>query len=57
MVLRSENDSLPENCTQRVIDLGTSSLELSLLSIRQGLADSLTTLSDRSVGGDAIDAG
>ncbi|KAI0917757.1 hypothetical protein AcW1_000030 [Taiwanofungus camphoratus] len=41
--------------TQLVVDLGSSALELSLLSIRQGLAYSLATLSDPSVGGDAID--
>ncbi|EKM60174.1 uncharacterized protein PHACADRAFT_246016 [Phanerochaete carnosa HHB-10118-sp] len=52
---RSENDSLPEDRTQLLVDLGASGLELSLLSVRQGLAHSLATLSDHSVGGDAID--
>ncbi|KZT00901.1 actin-like ATPase domain-containing protein [Laetiporus sulphureus 93-53] len=41
--------------TQLVVDLGASALELSLLSIRQGLAYSLATLSDTTVSGDAID--
>ncbi|KZT68492.1 actin-like ATPase domain-containing protein [Daedalea quercina L-15889] len=41
--------------TQLVVDLGASSLELSLLAIREGLAFSLATLSDPTVGGNAID--
>ena len=44
-----------EDRTLLVVDLGASALELSLLSIRQGLAFSLATLSDPTVGGDAID--
>lgn len=50
---------LPEDLnadrTQLFVDLGASALSLSLLSIRQGLAFSLATLEDHSVGGDAID--
>lgn len=42
--------------TQLVVDLGSSSLELSLLSVREGLAYSLATTSDPTVGGDQIDA-
>ncbi|TCD61519.1 regulator protein, partial [Steccherinum ochraceum] len=41
--------------TQLVVDLGSSGLELSLLSIRQGLASIIATLSDHTVGGDYID--
>lgn len=52
---RSEKDTLPEDRTQLVVDLGASGLELALLSVRQGLAYSLATLSDHTVGGDAID--
>lgn len=48
--------TLPADRTQLVVDLGSSALELSLLSIRQGLIYSLATVSDHSVGGDAIDA-
>jgi len=46
---------LDHDRTQLVVDLGTSSLELSLLSIREGLAFSLATLSDATVGGTALD--
>jgi molecular chaperone DnaK (HSP70) len=42
--------------TQLIVDLGSSSLELSLLSMRQGLAYTLATASDPAVGGDQIDA-
>lgn len=49
-------DDVPIDRTQLVVDLGASSLELSLLSIREGLAHSLATLSDDSVGGDEIDS-
>lgn len=42
--------------TQLVVDLGASSLELTLLSIREGLAHSLATFSDDTVGGDEIDS-
>ncbi|GJE89412.1 actin-like ATPase domain-containing protein [Phanerochaete sordida] len=52
---RSDKDTLGEDRTQLVVDLGASGLELSLLSVRQGLAYSLATLSDHTVGGDAID--
>ncbi|THG97576.1 hypothetical protein EW026_g4444 [Hermanssonia centrifuga] len=48
-------EGLSDDRTQLVVDLGASGLELSLLSIRQGLAYSLATLSDHTVGGDAID--
>ncbi|TFK48017.1 actin-like ATPase domain-containing protein [Heliocybe sulcata] len=41
--------------TQLVVDVGQSSLELSVISIRQGLAYSLGTLTDLSVNGDRID--
>ena len=51
----SNASALAEDRTQLVVDLGASGLELSLLSIRQGLAFSLATLSDHSHGGDAID--
>jgi heat shock 70kDa protein 1/2/6/8 len=47
---------LPPDRTQLIVDLGSSSLELSLLSMRQGLAYSLATSSDPTVGGDQIDA-
>ncbi|KAI0686473.1 Hsp70 protein-domain-containing protein [Cytidiella melzeri] len=47
---------LPEDRTQLVVDLGSSALELSLLSVRQGLIHSLASISDHSVGGDAIDS-
>ncbi|KAI0716152.1 actin-like ATPase domain-containing protein [Cerioporus squamosus] len=48
-------EGLSADRTQLLVDLGASALSLSLLSIRQGLAFSLATLSDHSVGGDAID--
>lgn len=41
--------------TQLIVDLGSSGLELALLSIRQGLAYTIATLSDHTVGGDYID--
>ncbi|KAK7457252.1 Hsp70 protein that interacts with Zuo1p [Stygiomarasmius scandens] len=50
--------TLPTDRTQLVIDVGASSLHLSLLSIRQGLAHVLASHSseaDPNVGGDAID--
>ena len=50
------DDDVPRDRTQLVVDLGASSLELSLLSVREGLAYSLATLSDSSVGGDEIDS-
>ncbi|KAH9828980.1 actin-like ATPase domain-containing protein [Rhodofomes roseus] len=46
---------LSHDRTQLVVDLGASSLELSLLSIREGIAFSLATLSDPTVSGNAID--
>ncbi|KAI0757732.1 actin-like ATPase domain-containing protein [Daedaleopsis nitida] len=48
-------EGLSADRTQLHVDLGASALSLSLLSIRQGLVYSLATLSDHSVGGDAID--
>ncbi|PIL30023.1 transporter [Ganoderma sinense ZZ0214-1] len=48
-------EGLNADRTQLLVDLGASALSLSLLSIRQGLVHSLATLSDHSVGGDAID--
>lgn len=51
----SLSSDLSQDRTQLVVDLGASGLELSLLSIRHGLAFSLATVSDHSVGGDAID--
>ncbi|RDX45036.1 actin-like ATPase domain-containing protein [Lentinus brumalis] len=50
-----EPEGLSADRTQLVVDLGASALSLYLLSIRQGLAFSLATLSDHSIGGDAID--
>ncbi|KAF8132772.1 Hsp70 protein-domain-containing protein [Boletus edulis] len=49
-------DGAPTDCTQLIVDLGASSLELSLLSIREGLAYALATLSDSTIGGDEIDS-
>ncbi|PCH32980.1 actin-like ATPase domain-containing protein [Wolfiporia cocos MD-104 SS10] len=49
------SSGLPADRTQLVVDLGASALELHLLSLREGLAFSRGTLSDRAVGGDAID--
>jgi heat shock protein 1/8 len=48
-------DGLSPDRNQLVVDLGSSSLELSLLSIRQGLAHCLASSSDSTVGGDRID--
>ncbi|KAJ8597140.1 actin-like ATPase domain-containing protein [Rhizopogon salebrosus TDB-379] len=50
------SDEIPSDRTQLIVDLGASSLELSLLSIREGLAYSVASLSDSSVGGDDIDS-
>jgi len=47
---------VPSDRTQLIVDLGASSLELSLLSVREGLAYSLASLSDSSIGGDEIDS-
>ncbi|KAI0641234.1 actin-like ATPase domain-containing protein [Trametes meyenii] len=53
------SESLPEGLsadrTQLLVDLGSSALSLSLLSIRDGLVHSLATLTDHAIGGDAID--
>ena len=49
-------DGVPNDRTQLIVDLGASSLELSLLSIRDGLAYALATLSDPTIGGDEIDS-
>lgn len=49
------SDGLNPDRTQLVVDLGASSLELSLLQIREGLAFSLATLSDATIGGTALD--
>lgn len=51
----SQSESLPADRTQLIVDLGSSGLELALLSLRHGLAHSLATLSDHTVGGDYID--
>ncbi|KAH9846182.1 actin-like ATPase domain-containing protein [Lenzites betulinus] len=48
-------EGLSADRTQLLVDLGASALSLSLLSIRDGLVHSLATLSDHTVGGDAID--
>lgn len=50
-----QTEDLPHDRTQLVVDLGSSGLELALLSIREGLAYSLATISDHTVGGDFID--
>ncbi|KAH7923296.1 actin-like ATPase domain-containing protein [Leucogyrophana mollusca] len=50
------SEDVPADRTQLIVDLGASSLELSLLSVREGLAYSLATLTDSSVGGDEIDS-
>ncbi|KAG2130694.1 Hsp70 protein-domain-containing protein [Suillus clintonianus] len=50
------SEEIPSDRTQLIVDLGASSLELSLLSIREGLAYSLASLTDSSVGGDEIDS-
>ncbi|KAG2098712.1 Hsp70 protein-domain-containing protein [Suillus discolor] len=50
------SEEISSDRTQLIVDLGASSLELSLLSVREGLAYSLATISDSSVGGDDIDS-
>ncbi|KAF9070436.1 Hsp70 protein-domain-containing protein [Rhodocollybia butyracea] len=50
------NPSLPADRTQLIVDVGASSLSLSLLSLREGLAHLLASSSSISVGGDAIDS-
>lgn len=52
----NQASELAPDRTQLIVDMGSSSLELSLLSMREGLAYSLATLSDSTVGGDQIDA-
>lgn len=47
---------LPHDRTQLIVDVGSSSLSLALLSIRQGLAYSLATSNEAGVGADAIDS-
>lgn len=47
--------TLPADRTQLIIDLGSSSLALSLLSIRDGLASVLASSSSSSIGADQID--
>jgi heat shock 70kDa protein 1/2/6/8 len=48
-------DGLTPDRTQLIVDVGASALELGLVSLRVGLAHSLATVSDHSVGGDQID--
>ncbi|TFY74316.1 hypothetical protein EWM64_g9697 [Hericium alpestre] len=48
-------DGLYPDRTQLIVDLGASSLALTLLSVRQGLFYPLATSYDFSVGGDQID--
>ncbi|KAL1940510.1 hypothetical protein VTO73DRAFT_7945 [Trametes versicolor] len=48
-------EGLAADRTQLLVDLGASALSLSLLSIRDGLVHSLASLTDHTVGGDAID--
>ncbi|KAI0668764.1 actin-like ATPase domain-containing protein [Trametes maxima] len=48
-------EGLGADRTQLLVDLGSSALSLSLLSIRDGLVHSLATLTDHTIGGDAID--
>ncbi len=45
----------PPDSIQLIVGLGYSSLELTLLAVRQGLACVLASSSDRTVGGSAID--
>lgn len=47
--------NLKEDRTQLVVDLGSSSLSLSILSIRQGLIHPLASSSDPAIGADLID--
>ena len=47
--------NLKEDRTQLVIDLGSSSLSLAILSIRHGLIHPLASSSDRGIGADLID--
>jgi heat shock 70kDa protein 1/2/6/8 len=56
VAISNQSTGLAPDRTQLIVDLGSSSLELSLLSLRQGLAYSLASSSDPTVGGDQIDA-
>lgn len=49
------SSDLKEDRTQLVIDLGSSSLSLAILSIRQGLIYPLASSSDPAIGADLID--
>lgn len=49
------SSDLKEDRTQLVIDLGSSSLSLAILSIRQGLIYPLASSSDPTIGADLID--
>ncbi|EIN03476.1 actin-like ATPase domain-containing protein [Punctularia strigosozonata HHB-11173 SS5] len=51
----SSASSLPADRTQLIVDLGASALELTLVSLRAGLAHVLARASDPAVGGDKID--
>ncbi|KAF5391066.1 hypothetical protein D9757_003097 [Collybiopsis confluens] len=48
--------TLPSDRTQLIVDVGSSSLSLSLLAIREGLAHVLASSSSTSAGGTAIDS-
>ncbi|KAJ3837505.1 Hsp70 protein-domain-containing protein [Lentinula raphanica] len=50
------SSTLPADRTQLIVDVGSSSLSLSLLALREGLAHVLASTSLNSTGGDAIDA-
>ncbi|KAJ3992348.1 Hsp70 protein-domain-containing protein [Lentinula boryana] len=50
------SSTLPADRTQLIIDVGSSSLSLSLLALREGLVHVLASSSSTSIGGDAIDA-
>ncbi|KAF8823212.1 hypothetical protein HHX47_DHR10000100 [Lentinula edodes] len=47
---------LPADRTQLIVDVGSSSLSLSLLALREGLAHIIASTSSTSTGGDAIDS-
>ena len=47
--------SLEEDRTQLIVDLGSSSLSLSILSIRHGIIHSIASSSDPTIGADLID--
>ncbi|KAJ4469207.1 Hsp70 protein-domain-containing protein [Lentinula aciculospora] len=50
------NSTLPTDRTQLIVDVGSSSLSLSLLALREGLAQVLASSSSTTTGGDAIDS-